>query len=75
MNGQWLDLFYIVFLFSLVTSIYLCTYSLYIRQKEIIKYVPNKAQYKIRENYFLNISPKDYRTYEKIDIWRYSTLF
>ncbi|MBS5950811.1 MAG: hypothetical protein KIC47_10925 [Clostridium sp.] len=65
----------LIFIFSITTFLFICFKGYFSNgrksfNKVILSYI-NKEIF----NYFINLTLDKFNTYEKIDIWRYCTLF
>lgn len=76
MKFDMLYLIQLVFIFSIATYIYICFKGYdYSNKKKIGKVILNNLIVKERLEFTKILSSDKYKTYEKIDIWRYCTLF
>ncbi|MCR1950791.1 MULTISPECIES: hypothetical protein [unclassified Clostridium] len=76
MKFDMIYLIQLVFIFSIATYIYICFKGYVYRNKEKFnKAIFNNLINKERLDFSKILNADGYKTYEKIDIWRYCTLF
>lgn len=76
MKFDMLYLIQLVFIFSIATYIYICFKGYACKNKgKFNKVILNNLINKGRLNFSKVLTADKFKTYEKIDIWRYCTLF
>lgn len=76
MKFDMLYLIQLVYIFSIATYIYICFKDYVYKNKgKFNKVIFNNLINKEKLDFSKNLNSDKYKTYEKIDIWRYCTLF
>lgn len=75
MKFEILYIIQLIFLFSIITYTYMCFRFYIYKNKKKFKESLSIDLNNINLDFSKNLTSEKYKTYEKIDIWRYCTLF